>query len=241
MSLVALNRQGGETVYSQISRLLEDEIRTLFKPGDCLPSESELADRFAVNRHTIRRAIEELITTGLVERRHGKGTFVLDGPIDYSLGQATNFTEALESSGKAASSRLLRKLLIPARGGVAQRLGLEEDATVIWFETLRMADGHPVCLISHFLPAHLFPGLFNEYHGGALHPLLRQMGIQIRRQESLVSAILPKGDDASLLGMPINQPVLRVKSVNTNIADGMPIEYALTRFRADRIQLRINP
>jgi len=53
--------------------------------------------------------------------------------------------------------------------------------------------------------------------------------------------VLPQGDDAKLLGMPQNRPVLRVKSVNVDERDGTPIEYAITRFRADRIQLRINP
>jgi GntR family transcriptional regulator, phosphonate transport system regulatory protein len=241
MSLIALNRHGGETIYGQISRLLEQEIRNLFKPGDCLPSEGDLAGRFSVNRHTIRRAIEELIESGLVERRHGMGTFVLDGPINYSLGKVTNFTEALESIGKSASSKLIRKLIIPARDGVAERLGVAAESPVIWFETLRMADKHAICLISHFLPLQLFPELYTGYQGGALHQEIKKLGIRIRRQESLISAVLPRGDDASLLGMPLNQPILRVKSVNVNVADGTPVEYALTRFRADRIQLCINP
>ena len=63
----------------------------------------------------------------------------------------------------------------------------------------------------------------------------------LRRTESLVTAVLPQGDDESLLGMPQNRPVLRVKSVNVDERDGTPVEYAITRFRADRIQLRINP
>lgn len=57
----------------------------------------------------------------------------------------------------------------------------------------------------------------------------------------LVTAVLPQGDDAKTLGMPQNRPVLRVKSVNVDDRDGTPVEYAITRFRADRIQLRINP
>jgi GntR family phosphonate transport system transcriptional regulator len=53
--------------------------------------------------------------------------------------------------------------------------------------------------------------------------------------------VLPQGDDAKTLGMPQNRPVLRVKSVNVDDRDGTPVEYAIARFRADRIQLRINP
>ncbi len=242
MSLVALQRNGGEAIYSQIAKLLKEEIASFLKPGECLPSENDLAERFGVNRHTIRRAVEDLIDSGLLERRHGKGTFVLDGPADYVLGSGTRFTEAFETLGKTASNRILRKLVIPARGGVAARLRLAEDAQVVWIETLRLADDRPICITSHFLPLAIFPELRNEYDGGSLHEhLATRYGMKLRRIESLVSGALPQGDDASLLGMPQNQPVLRVKSVNVSERDGTPLEYALTRFRADRIQLRINP
>ena len=242
MSLVALQRNGGEAIYSQIAKLLKEEIASFLRPGDCLPSENELAERFGVNRHTIRRAVDELIAEGLLERRHGKGTFVLDGPADYVLGSGTRFTENIESLGKTAGNRILRKLVIPARGGVATRLRLAENEPVVWIESLRLADDRPICVISHFLPQHLFPNLLAEYHGGSLHEhLATHYACTLRRIESLVSAALPQGDDAKLLGMPQNQPVLRVKSVNVSERDGTPLEYALTRFRADRIQLRINP
>ena len=242
MSLVALQRNGGETIYSQIAKLLKEEIASFLTPGECLPSENELAGRFGVNRHTVRRAVEDLIAAGLLERRHGKGTFVLDAPADYLLGSGTRFTETFESLGKTASSRILRKLVVPARGGVATRLRLAENDPVVWIESLRLADDRPICVISHFLPQRDFPELLEAYHGGSLHEHLGvRYELKLRRVESLVSAALPQGDDASLLGMPQNQPVLRVKSVNVGERDGTPLEYALTRFRADRIQLRINP
>lgn len=242
MSLVALQRTGGEAIYSQIAKLLKEEIASSRAPGECLPSENELAERFGVNRHTIRRAVEDLIAAGLLERRHGKGTFVLDALADYVLGRGTRFTETFESLGMTASNRILRKLVVPARGGVATRLQLAENAPTLWIESLRLADDRPICVISHFLPESAAPQLPDEYHGGSLHEHLSvRYGWKLRRTESVVSAALPQGNDASLLGMAHNQPVLRVKSVNVLDLDGTPIEYALTRFRADRIQLRINP
>lgn len=242
MSLLALQRNGGEAIYSQIAKLLKQEIASFSTPGQCLPSESELAKRFGANRHTIRRAADELISAGLIERRHGKGTFVLDAPTDYLLASGTRFTETFESLGKTPSSTIVHKLIIPARGGVASRLNLSENDKVVWIESLRLADDRPICIVSHFLPQRLFPELLERYHGGSLHQHLDvNYGYKLRRIESLISATLPQGDDASLLGMPHNHPVLRVKSVNVDINNDKPLEYALTRFRADRIQLRINP
>ncbi len=237
-----IQRGTGETVYRQVQRQLEAEIRSLHRPGDALPSEAVMAERFGVNRHTLRRALEGLIAEGWVERRHGLGSFVLHKPLDYAIGQRTRFTETLEAQGYVTESVVLRKLRIAAEGGVAHRLQLDRGEPVAWIETLRRVDATPFCVISHYLPLALLPGVLDDYAGGSLHAFVQtHHGWRLRRTESLVSAGLPQGDDASLLAMPAHMPVLRVKSVNVRDRDGTPVEYALTRFRADRMQLRINP
>lgn len=242
MSLYAVIRENGEALYAQIARQLERDVASLYAPGDCLPSENDLAMRFGVNRHTLRRAIDELVDAGLLERRHGRGVFVLDSQIDYQIGAGTRFTENLAAMGVLAVNRILRKQTLPAIKGVAERLQIQEGKAVHWIETLRTVDERPMCVISHFIPAERFPDLLDRYEGGSLHAFLTSgYGCRLRRAESLVTGVLPQGDDARCLGMPQNRPVLRVKSVNVDERDGAPVEYAITRFRADRIQLRINP
>ncbi|MGF6637850.1 phosphonate metabolism transcriptional regulator PhnF [Paraburkholderia sp. 35.1] len=240
MSLYAVSREQGESLYAQIARQLEQEIVNLYAPGDYLPSEGELASRFGVNRHTLRRAIDELVDAGLVERRHGRGILVLDNQIDYQIGKSTRFTENLNAQGLQAGNRILRKQTLPASMRVAERLAILEGEPVHWLETLRSVDGKPMCVISHFLPVHPFPDLLVRYQGDSLHAFLSaEYGCRLRRVDSAVTAVLPQGDDAQILGMPQNRPVLRVKSVNVDERDNHPIEYVITRFRADRVQLRI--
>jgi len=189
---VALQRNGGEAIYSQIAKPLKEEIASFLTPGERLSSENELAEPFGVNRHTIRRAAGELIADGLLEHRHGKGTFVLDAPFDYSLGRSTRFTETFESLGKTASNCILHKPAIPARGGIATRLRLAENDPVAWIESLRLADNRPICVIFHFLPRQIFPDLLAEYHEGSLHEhLSTRYQLKLRRVESLVSPALP--------------------------------------------------
>lgn len=242
MSLYAVTRDTGEALYAQIARQLEQDVVNLYGPGDCLPAEGELALRFGVNRHTLRRAVDELVDAGLLERRHGRGVFVLDTQLDYQIGKSTRFTENLAALGLLAVNRILRKQTLPAIARVAQRLALAEGEAVHWVESLRTVEERPMCVISHFIPARRFPDLAARYEEGSLHQFLSaSYGCQLRRTESHVTAVLPQGDDAKYLGMPQNRPVLRVKSVNVDERDGAPVEYAITRFRADRIQLRINP
>jgi GntR family phosphonate transport system transcriptional regulator len=242
MSLYAVSRDNGETLYTQIARQIESELGRLYSPGDYLPSEGDLAARFGVNRHTLRHAIDELIDLGLVERRHGRGILVLDTHLEYPIGAGTRFTENLAALGLQTANCILRKQTLPAIERVAERLGIRAGDPVFWIETLRAADDRPLCVISHFLSSKRFPSLQADYDGGSLHEFLTQAyGCRLKRTESLVTAVMPQGDDARLLGMPQNRPVLRVKSVNVDERDGTPVEYAITRFRADRIQLRINP
>jgi GntR family phosphonate transport system transcriptional regulator len=239
MSLFALDHRSGDARYRRIAMELEREITATGKTGMALPPEQELAERFGVNRHTLRRAVDELVNAGLVERRHGRGVFVLRDPIAYPIGSTTRFTSTVSCLGHAADSRLVRKQMIAAQGGVARRLDLAVGDPVVWFETVRLADAVPLVLISHFLPAARFPGVLDRYDGGSLHGLLlADYGVALTRSESLVTAALPLGDDAELLAMPRNRPVLRVKTVNRITADGAPGEYALSRFRADRVQLQ---
>jgi len=237
--LVARN-EGSLPIYRQIRDVLVNEIQELYQAGDALPAENVLARRFSVNRHTLRRAIDELIADGLVERLHGKGIFVLEPAINYAIGSATRFTETLHSQGRSTTSRVLRKQVLFARGTVASRLGLKDGDDVIFIETLRTVEAKPFCVISHFIPLKPFSNILDNYDTGSLHEFIKtHYGIQLKREESLISAVLPEVADASLLNMPRQAPVLRVKSLNVDANSNKPVEYVVTRFRGDATQLSI--
>jgi len=241
MSLYAIDRDTGIALYAQIAEVLEREYVRQGAAGDRLPAEGELAARFGVNRHTLRRAVDELISAGLLERQHGVGIFITDQLLDYRVGSGTRFTQTLADIGISTDTKVIRKMIAPASAGVARHLALASDEPVLWIETLRIADGFPFCVISHFLPVAPYSAMLEEYQDGSLHELLAKNCGALRRTESLFTAVLPQGDDAKLLGTTQNRPVLRVKSLNVLDQDGTPVEYAITRFRADRIQLRITP
>lgn len=243
MSVQQIQRgEGSLPVYRQISEVLRQEIQTLYKVGDQLPAEADLAERFNVNRHTLRRAVDELVSDGLVIRRHGKGIYVLSPAIDYAIGSRTRFTETLEAKGVTTQSRVTRKQVVLARGGVAARLQIEEGTEVIFLETLRAVDEKPFCVISHFLPLNEFPQVLESYDSGSLHAFLEaHCATKVQRTESLISAVIPGADDAVLLNMPRNLPVLRVKSLNVASDSQKPVEYVVTRFRGDATQLSVQP
>ena len=224
----------------QISNILAEEINKQHKAGDVLPSEKDLARRFEVNRHTIRRAIEVLVTNGIVGKQQGKGTIVQQRTINYPIHSGTRFTENLENNGRQAESIVLRKIGLPARKETAERLEIEEGEPIILVETLRKMDGAPFSVVSHHFPLNKVYAVMQEYEGGSLHDFLfNRYSMKLKRTISLIGAILPDKHDSQLLEISGNSPLLLVKSINADKATGEPIEFSVSRFKGISTQLSV--
>jgi GntR family phosphonate transport system transcriptional regulator len=243
---MALHRHTGHLdnlpLYKHVSFLLADEIRRDHRPGDILPSEHELAKRYKVNRHTLRRAVEELVNEGIVGKLQGKGTIVQQKLINYSIRSDTRFTDTLEKCGRKAESIVLRKIGIPAQGEVVELLKLQENEPVALIETLRKMDDLPFSVVSHYLPLEKAFDLIRLYTSGSLHRfLLEHYDIRVKRTLSMIRAILPEKEDMKLLSIMGNSPILLVKSINVDQKTGEPMELAISRFKGVSTQLMVEP
>ncbi|SDT53091.1 transcriptional regulator, GntR family [Bradyrhizobium canariense] len=229
----------GQPLYLQIAHVLGEELRAQQHPVGRL-SEQALSARFRVNRHTLRRAIDILVSAGLVERRAGVGVNILPGAIDYRLGPATRFSLMIEESGHSPFTRIISKQVTNADAEMARKLRLSQSAAVVRIDTVRDVDGRPFCVQSQFLDHETFPLVASEYGGGSLHDFLRdRCGVTVSRRGSTISTELPLPADATLLHIGPSQPVIRVSSVNADVASNLPVEFCVTRFRGDRIELQV--
>src|SRR5262249_4804848 len=154
----------GVTVWRQIAESLNADLKTgRIKPGDRLPTEIELAERFSVNRHTVRRAVAMLAEQGILRIEQGRGTFVNDKTIDYVLGRRTRFTATLLAQGREPGHRLISAEQATVSGGIATDLKLREGAAVMRIETLSIADGAPMGYGVHEFPLPRFAGIEEAY------------------------------------------------------------------------------
>lgn len=103
------------TRYQEIAAKLEQELRQHYRCGDYLPAEQQLAARFEVNRHTLRRAIDQLVEKGWVQRRQGVGVLVLMRPFDYPLNAQARFSQNLLDQGSHPTSEKLLSVLTRVR------------------------------------------------------------------------------------------------------------------------------
>jgi len=225
-----------EPVYRELADLLRKELGE-YQSGDYLPAEVHLAARFNVNRHTVRRAIDELVAEGSVLRRQGKGTQVLERPLIYPMGADSAYSQSLSALGHGVEAQLLLRRDSLATAEDARHLGLEEGAALIELQTLRRVDGLPVSLIRHRFCASRRDFLAN-YKGGSLRHYFAEHDLTLTRAFSLIGARLPSREEADLLMMPRHLPTLTVFTLSRD-RNGQPVELSLSTSRSDRFQYQI--
>jgi GntR family phosphonate transport system transcriptional regulator len=234
-----LTRREGIALWRQIQRALEAEIAGgRHQPGARLPTEAELSARFAVNRHTVRRAMEELEARGLVRIEQGRGSFVAEDVVDYQLGPRTRFSENIRRQNREPAGRILRIAEVQAEAGLAEALNIRRGRAVILVERLGTVDGRPVVLGTHHFPAARFPQLpelLAQNH--SITAALAACGVpDYRRRVTRITARLPTPEEAELLQQSRSRPVLVAEAVNTD-PDGAVVEVAHGRYAAGRVQL----
>ncbi|KKJ98981.1 GntR family transcriptional regulator [Stutzerimonas stutzeri] len=231
-----LSRQPSEPLYLELAQVLRGELRH-YRIGDFLPGEMQLARRFAVNRHTLRRAVDELVQEGRLLRRQGKGTQVLQRPLVYPLQADSAYSESLAALGLRTEARLLARRQLSASAEEARHLQLAEGAALIELSTLRLLDGEPVSLIRHRYCASHAERLA-DYQGGSLRRYLGERDLPLTRRFSLIGARLADRDEAAQLLMPLRMPLLSVFTLSCD-ASGRPVEIALSASRSDRFQYQV--
>jgi GntR family phosphonate transport system transcriptional regulator len=234
-----LARGDGVALWRQIERQLAREIEDGgFAAGSRLPTEAELVRRFAVNRHTVRRALATLADRGLIRVEQGRGTFVREDVLDYTLSKRTRFSANIQALNRRPGGRLLRSLVLPADATIAQELALERGAPCLLIETVGEVDGLPVSVAAHYFDARRFPGLIDAYQGtGSLTRALAACGLpDYTRRRTRLTARLPDAAEAAVLRMPRTRPILVSESLNVD-PEGRPVEYGLARFAAHRVQV----
>lgn len=208
-----------------------------YRPGDRLPSEAQLAARFGVNRHTVRRALAELAEEGRLHSRRGAGVFVTARPTDYALGRRVRFSQNLAAAGRSGSHRFTRLETRPADAAEAEALALAAGAPVHVVEGVSLADGQPLAMFCSVLPGRLEGFLAAAEAHRSITAALAACGVaDYTRASTRITAKLASATQAVALQVPQGAPVLRSVAINLDAA-GRPVEYGRTWFAGDRVSL----
>lgn len=234
---------GGVALWRKIEMTLAAEIAAgLFKPGDRLPTEAELARRFAVNRHTLRRAMAALAEAGRVRIEQGRGTFIQEDVIEYPVSRRTRFSQVLTAQHYHPHGELLRAVDLPASAEVARGLKIRGGQRVIMLEIVGHADNRPISLVSHYFPRARFDGLIDSYRGThSITAALARHGVaDYVRLETRATARMPDDFEARILKQSPRLPILVTESINVD-TEGRHIEFSFGRLASERVQIVFKP
>jgi GntR family transcriptional regulator len=220
-------------LYRQIKNLITHSLQTgEWKPGEPIPSEVELAQRYEVSQGTVRKAIDELAAENLLMRRQGKGTFVA------THSEPRNMFRFLRLSPDAGEQEYPASRLLECRRGrataeVARMLDLKTGDPVVILRRLLIFTNEPTVIDEIWLPGAIFrkltAAIFDEYKGSLYKLFETEFGVRMIRAEEKIRAVAADAADAALLNVPEGLPLLQVERVTFTYGD-KPVEWRRGRY-----------
>jgi GntR family transcriptional regulator len=226
------------TLYTKVEETIAAEIADgEYRPGDQLPTEVELLQRFEVSRITVRRAIQNLVQRGLLEIRRGRGTFVLEPRIEAELTKLSGFVEDMSAAGRKASARVLSQSVVSATALIAERLQLSRGTRVMRIERVRLADGQPVSFDQSYLPLALGRRIVrNDLRMHPIFTLLEEKyNVPLLEADYALEAVAASKAVAEALQVTVGTPIFQIErtSRTTNYE---PIDYEVLSYRGDLVR-----
>jgi GntR family transcriptional regulator len=226
-------------LYAQLKESIIAAIaRGELAPGDQIPSQRILCERYGMSHMTVRRAISELMNEGVISTIPGKGLYVTERKQPAESGPLTGFSEEMARRGMRATSKLLMGEIVGASTVLSSALGVAVGTPLVHLRRLRLTDGEPMAIQGNYLPHALCPGLLkHDLERGSLFAVLRDVyGLRLADGTRTVEAALADAEQARLLGLGLPAPLLVVEQM-TYLEGGQAIEFVRTAYRGDRYRL----
>ena len=228
-------------LYSQLVSIIKRNISAgTLAPGALLPSEAELCRTFDVSRSTVRQAIGELGSEGLVVRKQGRGTFVAEPKMRRRTENVYSFTSEINALGMTPSSTILEFEVMAPPPDIVTMLELESASVKVYrFSRIRNVNGQPLILETSFYPTYIYPKLTRELlETHSFYSLLYEEGIVPFSAVDSYEAVLLGRREAELLGCRPGSCAFSVQR-RTRTERGVVYEFTQSLIRADRVSLDV--
>lgn len=233
------DRESHTPLHVQIAHHLEQAINSGdLPPGTLLLNEVDLADHLGLSRPTMRRALQTLVDKGLVARRRGIGTRVIQPKVRRPL-ELTSLYDDLAQSGQAPSTEVLAFTIVPATAAVAAKLAVDEGAAVLELVRLRSSESKPIAKMTNYLPAALATFTEADLVEHGLYELIRANGVTLHSAVQTIGARTATAADARLLQEPRGAALITMERVTYDDRAEV-VEYGSHQYAASRYSAEIN-
>ncbi|OYT81216.1 MAG: GntR family transcriptional regulator [Pseudomonas sp. PGPPP4] len=230
-------------LYQRLRDQLAEQIaNNRWRPGEAIPTEAALSAEYQLSTGTVRKAIDALVSEGILERQQGRGTFIRRAQFQSSLFRFFRF-QTVSGERQVPESRILSIEPVAAPSAVAQALGLPADALVIRIVRVRLLDVKPVLAEEIWLPRQRFQALLEidlSREGPLLYPIYEEVcGQVVASAEETLTAESVNDVHARLLQVAVNSPVIVIERLARDYA-GTPLEWRRSRGHAEHFRYRVD-
>ncbi len=227
-----------KAIYQQIADDIEEQIVSgALQSGDRIQSEREMSLELGVNRMTVRRAFNVLVERGLIDRRHGGGTYVTSPRIERKAGELFPFTLGIQKLGMEPGAEIISFEEVSADESIASVLALPIGAPVFYIYRVRTANEEPVVLEQFFVSADKFPNFdehdHDKFSGYAI--MDEAYGVKVVRAEQSLEPVIATTYEAELLGIHQGAPLMLERRLSFD-EFGRPVEYGKDLYRGDKFK-----
>ncbi|MGM0877151.1 MAG: GntR family transcriptional regulator [Bacillota bacterium] len=240
--VVLIDRKNRLPLYIQLKDIIIQNIENqVWVTGDMIPTEKELQEQYRLSRTTVRQALTELVSEGVLERIQGKGTYVSAPKLEPVRPGVTSFTQDMNSQGKQVQSIILEEGYVESSTKVKRAFGLAEDEMVYKLVRLRLVDH----VIIGYHEVYLHPAFTKninfsiyDFTKDSLYEVLEREGVVWGESDETVEASLAGDVYGPLLKIDSASPILKLSRL-TRLNNNRPLEYTTHVYRADKYKYSV--
>lgn len=223
-------------LYYQLENILREKINSAeYRPGDAFPTEDQLIHSYKVSRITVRQALSSLEKDGLILRRRGKGSFVMDEQRVLEPMKLTGMMEDIIAMGVKTKTKIVNFDFVVPPKKAAEHLRLDEGSKVLRVERIRLIQGSPISHTISYIPHELGKKISKKdlIMQPMLNILEKKCKAKIGRGSQIIEATVADSRVASLLEVMTGSPLLKIERTVFDIRN-RPVEYISILYRSDR-------
>ena len=211
---VTIDRSSPVPLYHQLVQQLEAAIsRGDVAKGDFLQNELDLAELWRVSRPTVRRAIQELVDAGVLVRRRGIGTQVVNAQLRRPV-RLTSLYDDLNATGRAPKTKVVTLERVGADKDTTKAMGLQRGDEVVYLERVRSAGKTKLAILRNYLIVAAAGALTaDQLERSGLYELLRANGVRPRIATQVIGAKAASPEEAKTLEIAAGAPLLTMRRV----------------------------